>query len=77
VDPACGSGSFLLGAYDYLMKWHLLYYKPEFTELSEKAANSNLYNIKQRQDFIKQRNKLPLTPEGFLNHCFKETNTAE
>lgn len=22
VDPACGSGSFLLGAYDYLLNWH-------------------------------------------------------
>ncbi len=26
VDPACGSGSFLIGAYDYLLKWHLEYY---------------------------------------------------
>jgi len=26
LDPACGSGSFLLGAYDYLLKWHLKYY---------------------------------------------------
>jgi type I restriction-modification system DNA methylase subunit len=26
VDPACGSGSFLIGAYDYLLKWHLDYY---------------------------------------------------
>lgn len=25
-DPACGSGSFLLGAYDYLLNWHLDYY---------------------------------------------------
>ncbi len=23
LDPACGSGSFLLGAYDYLLKWYL------------------------------------------------------
>ncbi len=22
VDPACGSGSFLLGAYEYLLRWH-------------------------------------------------------
>lgn len=27
VDPACGSGSFLLGAYKYLLEWHLQYYK--------------------------------------------------
>jgi predicted type IV restriction endonuclease len=26
LDPACGSGSFLLGAYDYLLDWHLAYY---------------------------------------------------
>ena len=26
VDPSCGSGSFLLGAYQYLLDWHLAYY---------------------------------------------------
>jgi type I restriction-modification system DNA methylase subunit len=26
VDPACGSGSFLLGAYQYLLDWHLDWY---------------------------------------------------
>jgi type I restriction-modification system DNA methylase subunit len=26
VDPACGSGSFLLGALDYLTEWHEAYY---------------------------------------------------
>ncbi|MBM3476667.1 MAG: restriction endonuclease subunit M [Armatimonadetes bacterium] len=26
LDPACGSGSFLLGAYDCLLNWHLRYY---------------------------------------------------
>ena len=26
VDPACGSGSFLLGAFQYLMNWHENYY---------------------------------------------------
>ena len=26
VDPACGSGSFLLGAYQYLINWHKDYY---------------------------------------------------
>ena len=25
-DPACGSGSFLIGAYQYLLYWHLKYY---------------------------------------------------
>jgi len=26
LDPACGSGSFLLAAYDFLLDWHLRYY---------------------------------------------------
>lgn len=26
VDPACGSGSFLLGAYEYLLNWHKDFY---------------------------------------------------
>ena len=26
LDPACGSGSFLIGAYDYLLQWHLEFY---------------------------------------------------
>ena len=26
LDPACGSGSFLLGAYEYLLRWYLDYY---------------------------------------------------
>lgn len=29
LDPACGSGSFLLGAYRYLLDWHLGWYKDE------------------------------------------------
>ena len=27
LDPACGSGSFLLGAYQYLLDWHLHWYE--------------------------------------------------
>jgi hypothetical protein len=26
LDPACGSGSFLIGAYQFLLDWHLLFY---------------------------------------------------
>lgn len=26
LDPACGSGSFLIGAYDFLLEWHREYY---------------------------------------------------
>ncbi len=29
LDPACGSGSFLLGAYQHLLDWHLDYYSKD------------------------------------------------
>jgi len=31
-DPACGSGSFLIGAYQYLLDWHLKYYTDEVSQ---------------------------------------------
>ncbi len=34
VDPACGSGSFLLGAYQYLLDWHLDYFSTHGTRRS-------------------------------------------
>ncbi|MBU2446901.1 MAG: N-6 DNA methylase [Bacteroidetes bacterium] len=34
LDPACGSGSFLLGAYQYLLDWHLQYYTANPTQPS-------------------------------------------
>ncbi|MDO9028461.1 MAG: N-6 DNA methylase, partial [Candidatus Roizmanbacteria bacterium] len=32
LDPACGSGSFLLGAYQYLLDYHLEYYRKHTKE---------------------------------------------
>ncbi len=72
VDPACGSGSFLIGAYQYLLTWHHEYYKPEFVRLTEEAGNTAL-TTKQREAAIKQRNKLPLTPDGALTTAVKKT----
>jgi hypothetical protein len=71
VDPACGSGSFLIGAYDYLQKWHLNYYRPEFTRLSEMATDTSAAT-KAREAAIKQRSKLPVTPDGNLTTALKK-----
>jgi type I restriction-modification system DNA methylase subunit len=71
VDPACGSGSFLLGAYQYLLNHYAKEYKPEFERLSA-IASSNEYNTKQRNDAIKERSKLPLTPDGALTTAIKK-----
>jgi len=37
VDPACGSGSFLIGAYNYLLNWHHKYYVENDIEKNLKA----------------------------------------
>ncbi len=71
VDPACGSGSFLLGAYDKLLKWYHAYYHPEYERLTSIAASKE-YNLTERNKAIRDRNKLPLTPEGRLTTNLKK-----
>ena len=39
VDPACGSGSFLLGAYQYLLDWHKEYYSHHATTKNKKSTH--------------------------------------
>ncbi len=43
VDPACGSGSFLLGAFQYLIDWHTNWYKEHEPEKWAKGASPALY----------------------------------
>ena len=45
LDPACGSGSFLLGAYNYLLKWHLDYY----SQKDSKRLSDQIYKGKDNQ----------------------------
>ncbi|MCX6842535.1 MAG: Eco57I restriction-modification methylase domain-containing protein, partial [candidate division WOR-3 bacterium] len=41
LDPACGSGSFLLGAYQYLLDWHLEHYQKSVTLSAAKGLRSD------------------------------------
>ena len=43
LDPACGSGSFLLGAYQYLLDWHLKWYIENEPEKWAKAKQPTIY----------------------------------
>jgi hypothetical protein len=43
VDPACGSGSFLLGAYQYLLDWHTKWYMDNDPQHWAKAASPRVY----------------------------------
>lgn len=58
VDPACGSGSFLIGAYQYLLDWHKDYYN------QLKIENGEL-KTKGRKDDV-------LTPTGELTTAEKK-----
>ncbi len=43
LDPACGSGSFLIGAYRYLLDWHLNWYVEGGPEKHARGRNPKLY----------------------------------
>jgi len=43
LDPACGSGSFLLGAYQYLLDWHIQWYSEHETERWAKGKAPAIY----------------------------------
>jgi hypothetical protein len=43
LDPACGSGSFLIGAYQYLLDWHLKYYTENKPEKHKKGRNPKIF----------------------------------
>jgi type I restriction-modification system DNA methylase subunit len=43
LDPACGSGSFLLGAYQYLLDWHLKWYADNNPEKHARDKKPALY----------------------------------
>jgi hypothetical protein len=43
LDPACGSGSFLLGAYQYLLDWHLNWYTNNDPKEWAKKKNPPIY----------------------------------
>jgi len=54
LDPACGSGSFLLGAYEYLLKWHTDYYskKSKKTKEPQLTPDGNLTSSIKKQILI-------------------------
>ncbi len=43
LDPACGSGSFLLGAYQYLLDWHIQWYSEHEPEGWAKRKAPTIY----------------------------------
>ncbi len=48
-DPACGSGSFLLGAYQFLLNWHLDYYTKHPHKSNPVTPDGNLTTTIKKQ----------------------------
>jgi type I restriction-modification system DNA methylase subunit/predicted type IV restriction endonuclease len=46
LDPACGSGSFLIGAYQYLLDWHREWYSKNWPEKWSYGGNPTLYKAR-------------------------------
>jgi len=45
LDPACGSGSFLIGAYQYLLDWYLARYVEEGVEKNSKGKAARIHPV--------------------------------
>ncbi len=58
VDPACGSGSFLLGAYKYLADWHRDWYVADSAAKHEKAKKIYRDADKQWQLTLDERKRI-------------------
>jgi hypothetical protein len=65
LDPACGSGTFLLGAFQYLLDWHLNWYIKDDLEKWSKGRNAVLVQSKEGWKLSVEKKK-----EILLNNIF-------
>lgn len=62
IDPACGSGSFLLGAYSYLINYHLKYYLKK----DPRKHKKDIFQVKENQWLLTSERKKKI----LLNNIF-------
>ncbi|KAF0109634.1 MAG: type ii site-specific deoxyribonuclease [Chloroflexi bacterium] len=65
LDPACGSGSFLLGAYQYLLDWHLDWYVQNDPAKWAKGKTPPIFEIRNGWQLTMQKKKDILTRHIF------------
>ena len=65
LDPACGSGTFPLGAFQYLLDWHLKYYLEHEPEKWLTGKNPAIYQVKDGYRLTTSKKK-----EILLNNIF-------
>ena len=71
LDPACGSGSFLLGAYQFLLDWHLAYFQQNPTATYDVSPRTAPAQPPKRVE-NRGRRAAPLTPDGRLSSAVKK-----
>jgi len=65
LDPACGSGSFLVGAYSFLLQYHLEYYTAEHN-LKRSLKSGKIYEFSEKNYFLSIEEKQKI----LLNNIF-------
>ncbi len=88
LDPACGSGSFLLGAYQFLLDWHKSYYR-EHAPAKGKARDAVLRPDNELTSAVKKQillnnihgvdldaNAVEVTKLSLLLKCMEGETTA-
>ena len=65
LDPACGSGTFLLGAYQYLLDWHTDWYGEHDPQKWARGKKPVLFQVKDGWQLTVQKKK-----EILLNNIF-------
>jgi type I restriction-modification system DNA methylase subunit len=87
VDPSCGSGNFLLGAYAYLLNWHKDYYtnhnKKVSREVTQLTPEGNLTPVEKKRILITHiygvdmdENAVGVTKLSLLLKCFEAETPA-
>jgi type I restriction-modification system DNA methylase subunit len=66
LDPACGSGSFLIRAYQFLLDWHLKYYAGHAAGKNRKGKNAVL----MKDAFGNQKLTLDIRRRILINNIF-------
>lgn len=61
LDPACGSGSFLIGAYQYLLDWHIKLYSVEISFMKSPGAETSLMKSLQKTIYQTKEGEYRLT----------------
>jgi type I restriction-modification system DNA methylase subunit len=65
LDPACGSGSFLIGAYQYLLDWYLDWYVQHDPSKWSRGKNPPIFEVRNGWQLTMEKKKAILTSHIF------------